>query len=192
MGLDAQQMEETAGKTHLKEYFLNTPNLLTILRILLIPIFIILYLEPTSNRTFAAALVFAFAAITDWLDGYLARSRGQITKLGKLLDPIADKLLTITGLILLVGHQKIAVWIVILLISREVVITGLRAIAASSGTIIQADFLGKQKMLFLTAAIMLLILDYNGLGTALIWMALLFSLFSGIQYFVRFWKNIAL
>lgn len=192
MGLDAQQMEKTAGKTHLKEYFLNTPNLLTILRILLIPIFIIIYLDPSSNRSLAAALVFAFAALTDWLDGYLARSRGQITKLGKLLDPIADKLLTITGLVLLVGHQKIAVWIVILLISREVVITGLRAIAASSGTIIQADFLGKQKMLFLTAAIMLLILDYNGIGTALIWMALIFSLFSGIQYFVRFWKKIAL
>ncbi len=185
-------MEETAGKTQLKEYFLNTPNLLTILRILLIPIFIIIYLEPTSGRSLAAALVFAFAAITDWLDGYLARSRGQITKLGKLLDPIADKLLTITGLILLVGHQKIAVWIVILLISREIAITGLRAIAASSGTIIQADFLGKQKMLFLTAAIMLLILDYNGLGTALIWTALIFSLFSGIQYFIKFWKKIVL
>jgi CDP-diacylglycerol--glycerol-3-phosphate 3-phosphatidyltransferase len=192
VGLDAQQMEETAGKTQLKEYFLNTPNLLTILRILLIPIFIILYLEPTSNRSLAAALVFAFAAITDWLDGYLARSRGQITKLGKLLDPIADKLLTITGLVLLVGHQKIAVWIVILLISREVVITGLRAIAASSGTIIQADLLGKQKMLFLTGAIMLLILDYNGMGTALIWMSLFFSLLSGIQYFIKFWKKIVL
>ncbi|MBI5180809.1 MAG: CDP-diacylglycerol--glycerol-3-phosphate 3-phosphatidyltransferase [Nitrospirae bacterium] len=171
---------------------MNTPNLLTILRILLIPIFIILYLEPTSNRSLAAALVFAFAAITDWLDGYLARSRGQITKLGKLLDPIADKLLTITGLVLLVGHQKVAVWIVILLISREVAVTGLRAIAASSGTIIQADLLGKQKMLFLTGAIMLLILDYNGMGTALIWMSLFFSLLSGIQYFIKFWKKIVL
>lgn len=185
-------MEETAGKTHLKEYFLNTPNFITILRILLIPFFIILYLEPTPNRSLAAALVFAFAAITDWLDGYLARSRGQITKLGKLLDPIADKLLTVTGLILLVGHQKVAVWIVILLISREVAVTGLRAIAASSGTIIQAEALGKYKMLFLTVAIMVLILDYNGLGTALIWTGLVLSIFSGIQYFVRFWKKIVL
>lgn len=182
-------MEKITRKIELKEYSLNLPNLITLLRIFLIPVFIILYIDPTQNRSLIAAIIFAFAAITDFVDGYIARKTGQVTKLGKLLDPIADKLLTISGLILLVDHQKVAGWIAILIISREIAVTGLRAIASSSGRIMQAESAGKIKMAILTIAIILLMLDYRETGGVLLLTALFLSLYSGVQYFKLFWKD---
>lgn len=183
-------MEKVTRKIELKEYSLNLPNLITLLRIFLIPVFIILYIDPTQNRSLIAAIIFAFASLTDFVDGYIARKTGQVTKLGKLLDPIADKFLTISGLILLVDHQKAAGWIAILIISREIAVTGLRAIASSSGRIMQAESAGKIKMAILTFAIILLMLDYRVGGSILLWGALFFSIYSGILYFIRYWREV--
>src|SRR5439155_5567833 len=114
----------------------NLPNLLTLSRILLIPVFVLLFWTPTPGRSLAAAVVFVIAAVTDLLDGYLARRRSQVTKLGRLLDPIADKLLVLSGLSLVVQLQRVAAVVAILIIAREVAVTGVRAIAASQGIVL--------------------------------------------------------
>ena len=107
---------------------INLPNFLTVVRILLIPVFVVLFSDPTPDRSLAAAVVFVVAAVTDLLDGYLARRHSQITRLGRLLDPIADKLLVLSGLILLVQFDRVAAIVAILIIAREVAVTGVRAI----------------------------------------------------------------
>ncbi len=112
---------------------LNLPNFLTVVRILLIPVFVVLFSDPTPDRSLAAAIVFVVAAVTDLLDGYLARRHSQITRLGRLLDPIADKLLVLSGLILLVQFDRVAAIVAILIIAREVAVTGVRAISAARG-----------------------------------------------------------
>ncbi|HJU05863.1 MAG TPA: CDP-alcohol phosphatidyltransferase family protein, partial [Nitrospiraceae bacterium] len=105
--MEAKPTNSLFAKLETQEANVNLPNLLTVARILLIPVFVLLFLTPTPNRSIAAALVFVIAAITDLLDGYLARRRSQITTLGRLLDPIADKLLVLSGLILLVQFQRV-------------------------------------------------------------------------------------
>jgi len=175
----------------------NLPNTLTILRILMVPIFVILFLEPTVSRSIAAAVVFGLAAITDLLDGYLARRRGQVTQIGRLLDPIADKFLVISGLILLVQFQRIEAWIAISFIVRDLGITGIRAIAASKGLIIAAGKFGKYKVVLQVIGIILLTLegalvlpffDFHLIGTWLLYFALTFSLVSAWQYIWEFWQ----
>ena len=138
---------------------LNLPNSITLLRILLIPVFVWLYLEATPERALWAGVVFAAASFTDFLDGYLARRSGQITNLGKLLDPVADKLLVASGLILLVQAQQVAVWLVIVMIARELIVTGARAVAAKEGFIVPADSLGKFKVVGQIGGILCLILQ---------------------------------
>ncbi|MEK7294543.1 MAG: CDP-diacylglycerol--glycerol-3-phosphate 3-phosphatidyltransferase, partial [Nitrospirota bacterium] len=125
---------------------LNLPNFLTVVRILLIPVFVILFSDPTPDRSLAAAVVFVVAAVTDLLDGYLARRHSQITRLGRLLDPVADKLLVLSGLILLVQFDRVAAIVAILIIAREVAVTGVRAISAAQGIVIEAETTGKYKM----------------------------------------------
>lgn len=175
----------------------NLPNAITLIRILLIPIFIVLLISPTPSKSVAAAIVFSFASFTDWLDGYIARKSGQVTKLGILLDPIADKLLIATALILLVDMNRISSWIAVVIIGRELAVTGLRAIAFSKDIIIPAEIGGKIKMTVQILAIILLLIDgaYSGMnlflfGTLSLWFAMILSLFSGIRYFVSFWKQI--
>lgn len=179
---------------------INLPNLLTLSRILLIPVFVMLFLTPTPERSLWAALVFVVAAVTDLLDGYLARRRSQITKLGRLLDPIADKLLVLSGLALLVEFQQVAAWVAIVIIGREVVVTGIRAIAAAQGVVIEAERLGKYKMVFQVIAIALLIvanaaipgLEFvQPLGMALLYVALVLGVISGAGYLVSFWRHVA-
>lgn len=179
----------------------NLPNLLTITRMLLIPIFAVLFSSPTPVRTVAAATVFIIAAITDWLDGFLARRCSQVTKLGRLLDPIADKLLVLSGLILLVQFHQVAALLAILIIAREVIVTGIRAIAAAEGIIIAAETTGKYKMIVQVAAIVLLILEHSPVlanwgvhasGTILLYVALGLGLWSGGRYLVSFWRQVAL
>lgn len=172
---------------------MNFPNLLTSIRILLIPVFIFLFLPPNPLAPTLAAIVFALAALTDLLDGYLARRWEQITKLGKLLDPIADKLLVLSALILLVDFDRVQAWIAIVLIGREVAMTGLRAIASSEGIIIPAERAGKYKLALQVAAIVLLILNYKMAyfdfqfwGTLLLWISMILAVFSAIQYAVRY------
>ncbi|MFI5304531.1 MAG: CDP-diacylglycerol--glycerol-3-phosphate 3-phosphatidyltransferase [Nitrospiria bacterium] len=171
---------------------MNLPNILTLLRIALIPLFVIIYSNPTPLRSFIATITFLLAALTDFLDGYLARKRGEITQFGKLMDPIADKLLVISALLLLVYFQRIQVWMVIILIGREMAVTGLRAIASIEGIIIPADRWGKYKMGAQITALSLLLwnvtgrLNFQFWGTLALWIALILSIFSGIQYFINY------
>jgi len=172
---------------------MNLPNALTSIRILLIPVFILLFLSPGPLRSVGAAVIFAIAALTDLLDGYLARRWKQITRLGKLLDPIADKLLILSALILLVDFDRVSAWIAIVLIGREVAMTGLRAIASSEGIVISAEPMGKYKLAIQVAAVVLLILDYQApyvnfraWGTALLWISMILAVSSAIQYGMKY------
>jgi CDP-diacylglycerol--glycerol-3-phosphate 3-phosphatidyltransferase len=178
---------------------LNLPNFITLTRILLIPVFVVLFITPTEDRSLSAALVFVIAAITDLLDGYLARRNGQVTTLGKLLDPIADKLLVLSALILLVNLDRVSALVAILIIAREVAVTGIRAIAAGEGMVIAAETTGKYKMALQVVAIVLLILEdtfmaeFGNLhlaGIVTLYLSLLLGYVSGGQYVWSFWKQV--
>ncbi|MCX7988854.1 MAG: CDP-diacylglycerol--glycerol-3-phosphate 3-phosphatidyltransferase [Thermodesulfovibrio sp.] len=171
----------------------NLPTALTIIRILIIPIFLI---ETPSNPQLGAFL-FLIAAGTDFFDGYLARKFKQITKLGIILDPIADKLLVITALIILVDLVRIPAWIATVIILREFIITTLRFYALSRGVVIPAETAGKAKTVLQMIAILFLLLaeefygiDLYDLGLILIYIATLVAVYSGIQYLFHFWRNI--
>lgn len=179
---------------------INVPNLLTLTRILLIPVFVMLFATPDPHRSIIAAIVFTVAAVTDLLDGYLARRSGQVTKLGKLLDPIADKLLVLSALILLVNVDRVSALVAILIIAREVAVTGIRAIAATEGMIIAAETSGKYKMALQVIAIVLLILEGTALsalgnlhlaGIVTLYLSLILGYVSGAQYVWSFWKQVA-
>lgn len=178
---------------------LNLPNLITLVRILLIPVFVIFFITPTPDRSLSAAVIFVVAAITDLLDGFIARRTGQVTKLGKLLDPIADKLLVLSALILLVNVDRVSALAAILVIAREVAVTGIRAIAAGEGMIIVAETTGKYKMALQVVAITLLVLEGTSLaelgnlhlaGTVTLYLSLVLGYISGGQYVWSFWKQV--
>jgi len=178
---------------------LNLQNFITLPRILLIPVFVVLFATPTPNRSLSAALVFAVAAVTDLLDGYLARRNGQVTTLGQLLDPIADKLLVLSALILLVNIDRVSALVAILIIAREVAVTGVRAIAAGEGMVIAAETTGKYKMALQVVAILLLILedtfvsDLGNLhlaGIVTLYLSLVLGYVSGGYYVWSFWKQV--
>ena len=178
---------------------LNVPNLLTVGRIFLIPVFVLVFIEPTPDRSMLAAVIFTVAAVTDLLDGYIARRTGQITKLGKLLDPIADKLLVLSALILLMSVDRVSALIAILIIARELAVTGIRAIAAGERLIISAETTGKYKMALQVVAIVLLILEGTGLaelgnmhlvGTATLYLSVVLGYISGGQYVWSFWRQV--
>lgn len=178
---------------------LNLPNLLTLARILLIPVFIILFVNPTPDQSLAAAIVFTVAAVTDMLDGYIARRTGQVTTLGKLLDPVADKLLVLSALILLMNVDRVSALVALLIIGREVAVTGIRAIAAGEGMIIPVETTGKYKMTLQVVAIILLILEGTGLaglgnmhlaGTATLYLSLVLGYVSGSRYVWSFWRQV--
>ena len=178
---------------------LNLPNFITLTRILLIPVFVVLFATPTPDRSLSAAIVFAIAAVTDLLDGYLARRNGQVTTLGKLLDPIADKLLVLSALILLVNIERVSALVAILIIAREVAVTGIRAIAAGEGMVISAETTGKYKMALQVVAIVLLILEGTFLtdlgnlhlaGIVTLYLSLVLGYISGGQYVWSFWKQV--
>jgi CDP-diacylglycerol--glycerol-3-phosphate 3-phosphatidyltransferase len=194
VGLDAPPVEETAVK------IFNVPNLLSISRILSVPVFIILMLEPSPLRALSAGIVFSLASATDWLDGHLARKWGQVTKTGKLLDPIADKILIMSALVILVEIRSDVVhaWIAIVLIGREFAVTGLRAIASSEGIIIPAETAGKYKVGAQITAVLSLLLDYyldrewlRDLGSFALWIAMLLSVYSAVSYFRTYWKKLS-
>lgn len=193
MGLDAPQVEEAAVK------ILNVPNLLSLSRILSVPVFIILMLEPSPVRALVAGIVFSLASATDWLDGYLARKWGQVTKVGKLLDPIADKILIMAALVTLVEIRSEVVhsWMAIVIIGREFAVTGLRAIAASDGIVIPAETVGKYKVGAQITAVLSLLLDYyldkgwlTDLGRIALWIAMVLAVYSAIQYFMKYWNQL--
>jgi CDP-diacylglycerol--glycerol-3-phosphate 3-phosphatidyltransferase len=138
---------------------MNLANRLTLLRIVLVPVFMVFLLNKITYGEYLAAGVFILAALTDSLDGYIARKHNQITKLGKLMDPIADKLLITAALISLVQMDKLSAWIAMVIIAREFVVTGLRSIAASEGQVIAASVWGKLKTISQVVAVVAIILN---------------------------------
>jgi len=127
---------------------MNLPNILTMMRIATIPLLAVLLMSPSRSAGFWAAALFAIASITDWLDGYLARRMGIVTVFGKFLDPIADKLIVMAVLIMILPFDRVPAWMVLVILGREIIITGLRGIASTEGIIIQASDLGKFKTIF--------------------------------------------
>ncbi|WP_298271222.1 CDP-diacylglycerol--glycerol-3-phosphate 3-phosphatidyltransferase [Geobacter sp.] len=186
----------------------NLPNILTLLRIALIPVMAVLLLSPSKDAGFWAAAVFAVASITDWLDGYLARRMGIVTIFGKFLDPIADKLMVMAALIMILPFGHVPAWMVLVILGREIIITGLRGIASSEGIVISASDLGKFKTIFQIVAILGLLLhfDYHWLfgidhplfyvnmhnvGMFYLWIATVITIWSGVDYLVKFVRVIA-
>lgn len=168
------------------------PNQLTLFRIAAVPVIIILLLFPTRICTFIAALFFSAAAITDYLDGFLARKRGQVTTLGKVMDPVADKLLVSSAFIMLTSLGWLPAWMACVIIGRELAVTGLRNIIAEKGEDLSASNLGKYKTGFQIAAIIPLMihfpffgLDVQVIGNLFLWGALIFTIWSGMDYFIR-------
>jgi len=167
---------------------LNLPNTLTLLRILLVPVVVVALLDETPNGDAIAAGVFALAAFTDGLDGYIARSRGDITTFGKLMDPLADKLLVTAALVALVSLGRLEAWIAMVIIAREFFVTGLRGVAAERGVVIHASWLGKVKTAVQIAAVIALIIwDPAPIGVdLLVYLAVAFTVASGVDYFFGF------
>ena len=184
---------------------MNGPNLLTLLRIFFVPLLVAALLgEDFSapwmgsfrvSRDIFALLIFLAAAATDLLDGYLARRWGQITTVGTLLDPIADKLLISAALISLVDIHRLPAWMVILIVGREFAVSGLRSIAAAGGYMIEASELGKSKMAAQVVAIALVIAGIrwpalNEIAMLAMWTVVLFALVSAADYFRKFWRKV--
>jgi len=164
---------------------LNLPNVLTVLRILAVPVIVVALLDETPNGDALAAGVFALAALTDGLDGYFARSRDAVTTFGKLMDPLADKLLIVAALISLVSLDRLAAWVAMVIIARELAVTGLRAVAAERGIVISASWLGKAKtVLQIGAVFALIIFEPAPLGVdLLVYAAVAMTVISGADYF---------
>jgi CDP-diacylglycerol--glycerol-3-phosphate 3-phosphatidyltransferase len=172
----------------------NLPNSLTLFRVACIPVLVVLLFFPHKATSFLAALVFALASISDLLDGFLARRQQLVTTFGKFLDPLADKLVVSAALIMLIPLGRAPAWMVVVIVGRELAITGLRSMAVSEGKVISADELGKKKMVFQIVAILGLLLHYeyfginfHAVGMFFLWLAVVLTLWSGINYFRRFW-----
>jgi nicotinamide-nucleotide amidase len=170
---------------------MNLPNALTVSRLLAIPVLMVLLMARFPGHDQAAAIVFLTASLTDTLDGNLARLRGQVTELGKFLDPLADKLFVLSVLIVLVQERELAAWVVIVIFSRELLITVLRSLSASQGRVIAATPFGKTKTVLQVLAVLLVILQrpYPWLtpaATAAVALAVIFTVLSGLDYLWRF------
>jgi CDP-diacylglycerol---glycerol-3-phosphate 3-phosphatidyltransferase len=170
----------------------NVPNVLTLLRILAVPVIVVALLGETPNGDALAAGVFALAAFTDGLDGYIARRRRDITTFGKLMDPLADKLLIIASLVSLVSLDRLSAWVAMVIIARELAVTGLRAVAVEQGVVISASWLGKLKTVLQVGAVFALII-WNPSPTwvdALVYLAVAVTVISGADYFFGLRKRL--
>lgn len=171
----------------------NIPNLFTLLRLALIPVLLGFLTDPRPAASVAAALTFFVASLSDFLDGYFARRYGLTTTLGKILDPLADKLIVAGALIMLVGMNRephVPAWMAVLVITREIAVTGLRVVALTHGLVVEAETLGKYKMILQMFALHGLLLhypfggvDFFSVGMYFLWLALGVSLWSGYEYF---------
>ena len=173
---------------------LNLPTVLSLSRIVIIPLFI--YVTPNHNVLGAA--IFALASVTDFLDGYLARRKGQITTFGIIIDPIADKFLVISALFLLVDMGRLSVLPAVIITVREFLVTALRGVALAKDIVIKAEMGGKLKVGAQITAVICLILgwdvlgiDFFDLGIAAIWISVVLGVVSGVQYIVAFWRRLA-
>jgi CDP-diacylglycerol--glycerol-3-phosphate 3-phosphatidyltransferase len=177
----------------------NLPTYLTLGRMCLVPLVVVFLISTEWFHAVVAAILFGAAAVTDWLDGMLARRRRQVTTLGKLLDPVADKLLVAAALISLVQVGRVDAWIVVLIVGRELAVTGLRGVSATQGMVMGSSDIAKYKTAFQYVAILLLILEktvpagleteYVYLSRGMLWAAMILTVVSGIEYFVRFYRN---
>jgi len=167
---------------------LNLPNALTLVRILLVPVLVAALLVETPNGSTVAAVVFALAALTDGLDGYIARSRRDITTFGQVMDPIADKLLIAAALISLVSLDRVAAWVAMVILAREFAVSGLRIAAGAQGVVIPASRLGKVKTMAQVAMVMALIASSDADAAwvqALVYLAVAVTVVSGVNYFLN-------
>src|SRR3954469_14565869 len=171
----------------------NLPNALTVARILLVPVLVVALLGETPNGDLVAAIVFSVAALTDGIDGYLARSRQSVTTFGKVMDPIADKLLIAAALISLVSLDRVEAWVAMVIIAREFAVSGLRVAAGAQGLVIPANRLGKAKTVLQVAMVLTLIAagDPHALAVdLLVYATVVVTVASGARYFLNFRKSI--
>lgn len=188
---------------NLRTGILNLPNLLTLARVAAIPLLVVIMLSDSREAGFWAAALFGVAAVTDFIDGWLARKWGVVTVLGKFLDPLADKLIVMAALIMLIPSGRVPAWAVFLLLAREIIVTGLRSIASSEGIVIDASDLGKFKTIYQMVAIPGLLLHYDyywffgvqsellhvnmhNFGMFFFVIALALTLWSGFDYLYKF------
>ncbi|HEY4811360.1 MAG TPA: CDP-diacylglycerol--glycerol-3-phosphate 3-phosphatidyltransferase [Solirubrobacteraceae bacterium] len=164
---------------------LNLPNLLTVLRIMLVPALVVALLGNTPGGDVLAAVVFALASLTDFIDGYLARARDSITTFGKLMDPLADKLLIVAALISLVSLHRLAAWVAMVIITRELAVTVLRLAATQAGVVMAASMFGKVKTCLQIVTILAIIAVHGPpvWVTALLYVTVVVTVLSGLDYF---------
>ena len=179
-----------------KREILNLPNTITLARISVVPFLFFLLTSPGPFWSLVLAALFVLASITDFLDGFIARRYNMITTLGKFLDPLADKLIVNTAMILMIPIGRIDAWIVVIIIMRDLIVDGIRSIASSEGIYIQASALGKQKTLAQIIAVTALMIHYpffgldaHFVGTVILYVALLLTIYSGMDYFVKFYQG---
>jgi CDP-diacylglycerol--glycerol-3-phosphate 3-phosphatidyltransferase len=183
----------------------NLPNAITLIRMAMIPVILWFTYNESRRASFIAAILFAFIAATDFLDGWVARQRGLVTMIGKFLDPLADKLVVMAALVMLVHLGRVAAWVVIVIMAREFIVSGLRTIAMSEGIVISAGQEGKTKTIFQLIGITFLLLNYtypidfgfrafeydaNKVGTVLLYLSMVFSVWSAWTYFADFLKAV--
>jgi CDP-diacylglycerol--glycerol-3-phosphate 3-phosphatidyltransferase len=193
-----------SSRTLRRELF-NLPNSITMVRMAMIPVILWFTYYESRRASFIAAILFAVTGATDFLDGWVARRRGLVTVIGKFLDPLADKLVVMSALVMLVHLGRVAAWVVIVVMAREFIVSGLRTIAMSEGIVIAAGQEGKTKTIFQLAGISFLLLHYaypidfgfavfeydaNKVGTVLLYLSLVFSVWSAWVYFSDFLKAV--
>ena len=193
---------------NLRTGLLNLPNLLTLARVAAIPVVMVLMLSDSRSSGMWAAFIFTIAAITDFVDGWLARKWQVVTVLGKFLDPLADKLIVMAALIMLIPLDRVPAWAVFMILAREMIVTGLRSIASSEGIVIDASELGKYKTIYQMVAIPGLMLHYDfywffglewsvfhvnahNFGIFFFYIALVLTMWSGIDYLHKFFRVFA-
>ncbi len=168
---------------------MNLPTKITFIRICMVPVFVIFLLIDNTACRYISAIIFIVAALTDSLDGYLARSRNLVSNLGKFLDPLADKILVCAALICLVAINLVPAWVLIIIVFREFAVTGLRTLVVADGLVVAASRLGKIKTVSQMLAVIFLILANlpwcYAIGTVLLYVALFFTVYSGVDYFLK-------
>ena len=179
-----------------KKEIYNLPNTISLIRLGVIPVLFCLLLSPGPRASLDIAILFIVASLTDLLDGYIARRYRIVTAMGKFLDPIADKLIVNTAMILMIPIGRIPAWIVTAIIIRDFAVDGIRNIASAEGMIIQASPLGKRKTLCQIFAVSALMIHYpffgidaHAVGTVILYLALLLTLISGVDYFLKFYRS---
>ena len=189
-------------RERLREELLNAPNMMTVGRMALVPVFLYLLYYENRHNSFLAAAIYSLAALTDWVDGWLARVSGKVTTLGKFLDPLADKIIVLSALVMLVRLGRAPVWVVVIIVAREFLISGLRTIAVSEGLVIAASQGGKWKTSLQLTGIICLMLhyhfaidffvgtvmaDFQAVGSVLLYLSLVPGIASAVEYIRAFY-----